>query len=84
MKVYIRTLWKNDPKSLWDSEAQREGLRAYLGDEGFYVLTGAGDSLEVYAIDYTETWDIRFTKKTLDRIQKSWYALTRGKKEVTQ
>lgn len=84
MKVYIRTLWGNDPKPLWDNDAQRDALRGYLNDEGFYVLTGAGDSLEVYAIDHTQEWDIRFTKKVLDKLQKSWYTLTRRKKEATQ
>lgn len=73
MKTYIRTLWGNDLKPLWYNEAQREGLRHYLNDEGFYALTGAGDSLEVYAIDYTEAWDIRFTKKALDKLGKAWY-----------
>lgn len=84
MKIYVRTLWGNDPKPLWDNYAQREGLRSYLNNEGFYVLTGAGDSLEVYALDYTEAWDIKFAKKALDKIQKSWYTLTRGKKEATK
>lgn len=82
MKVYIRTLWGNDPKPLWDNEAQRESLRVYLSDQGFYTLTGAGDSLEVYAIDYTEAWDVHLTKKVLDRISKSWY--TWKTKEVTK
>lgn len=83
MKVYVRTLWGNDPKPLWYTVEQRDALRLYLNDEGFYVLTSAGDALEVYAIDYTEAWDIKFTKKVLDKIQKSWYTLIR-KKEVTQ
>lgn len=75
MKVYIRTLWGDDVKPLWDNDEQREALRRYLNDQGFYVLTGAGDSLEVHAIEYEEAFDIRFTKKVLDRIQNSWYIL---------
>jgi hypothetical protein len=84
LKIYLRTLWANDPKSLWSNEAQREGLRKCLNDEGFYVLTGAGDSLEVYAIDYTEAWDIRLAKKALDKCEKVWYTLIRKQKEATQ
>lgn len=79
MKILVRVLWGNDEKPLWDNENQRDALRNYLNDEGFYVLTGAGDSLEVYAIDYTEPADIKLVKKTLDRIQKVWYTLTKGK-----
>jgi hypothetical protein len=81
MKIYIRTLWSDDQKSLWRSEKQRDALRLYLNDHGFYVLTGASDSLDVYAIDYTDPWDICLIKKSLDKIQKSWYTLTRKKKE---
>lgn len=80
MKIYIRTLWGNDPKPLWDNDAQRDALRAYLNGEGFYVLTGAGDSLEVYALDYFEPWDIKLMKKSLDKLSKVWYTLTREKR----
>lgn len=82
MKTFIRVLWGDDPKSLWDNDAQREALRHYLNDQGFYVLTGAGDSLEVYAISEDEAWDIKFWKKSLDKIQKVWYTILR--KEVRQ
>lgn len=75
MKVYIRTLWGNDEKPLWDNDAQRDALRQYLNDQGFYVLTGAGDSLDVHALDYTEPWDIVVLKKSLNRIQKGWRKL---------
>lgn len=74
MKILIRVLWGDDAKPLWENEAQRDGLRNYLNDEGFYVLTGAGDSLEVYAIDYTEPTDVKLVKKTLDKLQKIWYS----------
>lgn len=84
MKIYIRTLWGNDPKPLWDNYDQREGLRIYLNEQGFYVLTGLGDSLEVHVIEYDEAWDIKFTKKVLDKIQKSWYTLTKKQREVTK
>lgn len=73
MKTLIRVLWGNDAKPLWYNENQRDALRNYLNDQGFYVLTSVGDSLEVYAIDYTEPADIRLVKKTLDKIQKVWY-----------
>lgn len=75
MKTHVRTLWGNDEKPLWESENEREALRLYLNDEGFYVLTGAGDSLEVYAIDYTEPLDIRLAKIALEKITKVWYKL---------
>lgn len=84
MKVFMRTLWACDTKPLWDTDEQRDALRLYLNDQGFYVLTGAGNSLEVYALDYTETWDIRYAKKALDKIENAWYTLTRQKKEATK
>lgn len=84
MKIYIRTLWGNDEKPLWDNVAQRDALRQYLNDQGFYVLTGAGDSLDVHALDYTEPWDIVVLKKSLDKLAKVWYTLTRTKKEAAQ
>lgn len=83
-KVYVRTLWACDPKPLWSNYDQREGLRKYLNDEGFYVLSGAGDSLEVYAIDYSEEWDIKIMKKALDKLGKVWYTLIRKQKEATK
>lgn len=83
MKIYIRTLWGCDEKPLWFNDFQREGLRRYLNDQGFYVLTGAGDSLDVYVIDYDDPWDVRAAKKALDKIGKAWYTLTR-KKEATK
>lgn len=81
MKTHIRTLWAGGKFPLWDNAEQREALRLYLNDQGFYVLTGIDDSLDVHAIDYTEAWDIRLLKKGLDKIQKSWYTLLRKQKE---
>lgn len=75
MKIFIRALWGDDPKPLWDNEIQREALRKHLNDQGFYVLTGAGDSLEVHVIDYDEAFDVKIVKKALDRIQKAWYII---------
>lgn len=80
-KVFVRMLWAGDKKPLWDNHEQREALRQYLNDEGFYVLTGIGDSLEVYAIDYDEAWDIKLAKKALDKVGKVWYTLIRKQKE---
>lgn len=82
MKIHLRTLWGNDERALWDNEAQREGLQKHLNDYGFYVLTGAGDSLEVYAVNYDDPLDVRLAKKALDKIGKLWYACIR-RKEVT-
>lgn len=81
VKTFIRALWSDDPKPLWESEAQREALRRYLNDAGFYVLTGAGDSLEVYALEVYEPADVVFIEKALDKLGKVWYTL---KKEVTK
>ena len=79
MKKHVRTLWAHDERPLWDNSAQRDALRGYLNDQGFYVLTGAGDTLDVYVIGYTEPLDIRLAKKALDKFQKVWYALTKEK-----
>lgn len=81
MKIYVRTLWGNDEKPLWESVAQRDALRLYLNEQGFYVLTGAGDSLDVYALEFYEPWDIKILKKSLDKCQKVWYALTEEKRK---
>ena len=72
MKTYIRTLWASDKRSLWDNVYQRENLRAYLNDMGFYALTGLGDSLDVYALEYSEPLDIRLLKIALDKLTKAW------------
>lgn len=82
MKTHVRTLWADDKKPLWDNHDQREALRKYLNDEGFYVLTGIGDSLEVYAVDYEESWDIKLMKKSLDKLGKVWYTLIKKQKEA--
>lgn len=79
MKIYVRTLWGNDEKPLWESVAQRDALRLYLNEQGFYVLTGAGDSLDVYALEFYEPWDIKILKKSLDKCQKFWYTLIKKK-----
>lgn len=82
MKTYIKTLWGNDPRPLWFNDDGRNALRLYLNDLGFYVLTGAGDSLEVYAIENLEPFDIRLMKKALDKISKTWYFCIAGMKKV--
>lgn len=81
MKHYIRTLWPGGEKPLWDNEPQREALRRYLNDEGFYVLTGEYDSLDVYAIEYWEPIDVRLMKRSLAKIQEVWYKMVRKNKE---
>lgn len=77
-KVYIRTLWANDARPLWGNYEQRENLRRYLNEQGFYVLTGAGDSLEVYALEYAEDIDIAIAKNILAKIKKVWYSKLTG------
>lgn len=79
MKTFVRSLWGNDPKPLWDNAAQRDALRGYLNDQGFYVLTGAGDSLEVYVTEDVTPWDIKIVEKSLDRLEKFWYTISRRK-----
>lgn len=78
MKTFVRALWKDDPKSLWDNDAQRDALRDYLNNQGFYVLTGAGDSLEVYVLSDEVPYDVELLKKGLAKIQKTWYKILRG------
>jgi hypothetical protein len=80
MKVYIKTLWGDDTRHLWANETQRDSLRTYLNHEGFYVVTGAGDSLEVYAINYMEPIDIVISKNILAKLQNLWYAYIKGAK----
>jgi hypothetical protein len=81
MKVHVRTLWSEGPRPLWNTVHQKVALQNYLNDLGFYVLTGVGDSLDVFAISYENPWDIETLMKTLDKIEKSWYKLTGGKKK---
>lgn len=78
MKVFVKSLWGSDSRPLWETPEQREALRSYLNNEGFYVLTGLGDSLEVYAIDYTEPIDVRCAKNILAKLKKSWYIELKG------
>ena len=78
MKVYIRTLWSEQPKPLWINDRQKEALKNYLNDLGFYVLSGVDDSLDVFAVSYETTLDIAILLKSLDKIQKSWYKLVGG------
>ena len=55
-KSLVRVL-KNNKCSLWINDEQRENMRKALNDVGFYVLTGADDSLEVYVIEYRKWWE---------------------------
>lgn len=80
MKTYVRTLWAESPRPLWTTDHQRDALRNYLNDLGFYVLHGAGDSLEIYAISHENPWDIAILEKVLDKIEKTWYTFL-GKKK---
>lgn len=52
-KVLVRVL-DNIENSLWDNDHQKELLRQRLNDDGFYVISGKNDCLEVYAIKYKE------------------------------
>ena len=79
MKTFIRTLWgENVRRSWWSNEHQKEALRNYLNDIGFYVLSGPGDSLEVYALEDSEPIDIRVMKKILAIAKNSWYKIKEG------
>ena len=73
MKTFIRTLWGNDDKPQWKTEHQRLQLQDELNEWGFYVLTGQGDSLDVYAIQHDEPMDIKYFKILLDKIMFRWY-----------
>lgn len=84
MNTYVRTLWGNDDKPLWENRSEREALRWYLNERGFHVITGLGDSLEVYAIEYYKPWDINFLNKSLDKLQKVWYSLSRTKERLNE
>lgn len=65
MKTFIRTLTAlHDGRLLWHDLYEKEVWRKYLNSLGFYVITGTGDSLDVYAIPDEET---------LDKKNTSWY-----------
>jgi hypothetical protein len=81
MKIFIRTLYKEPVRPLWWSSHQREELRQYLNDLGFYVLTGAGDSLEVYAIYDEKPLESVILKEVIEKIGNFWYAYKRRKHE---
>lgn len=55
MKNFIKTLYAGEHYK----EGRRDVLRQQLNDDGFYVLTGAGDSLQVFTL----TDDIQFEDK---------------------
>jgi len=57
-KVFIRTLRNEYRRTLWVNESDRERRRVQLNEDGFYVLTGTGDSLDVYVIQVEDTMDI--------------------------
>ncbi len=69
MKIFIRTLWGNSHYPLWFNDDTRDSLRQDLNKMGFYVLTGSGDSLDVYVVDDDTPIDMKI-----------WYILTRGRK----
>jgi hypothetical protein len=69
-RKFIRTLWAEAPRPLWNTDHQKEALRNYLNDVGFYVLHGVEDSLDVYVISYENPWDLKVLKKALDKFKK--------------
>lgn len=81
-KIHIRTLFGDDFKPLWVGHDQRESLRQYLNDQGFYVLTGAGDALEVYALEYFDPLDVQLAKKALDKLAKLWHTWKTKKEKI--
>lgn len=81
MKIHVRTLWADPSRPLWMNEHQKDALKNYLNDLGFYVLTGVGDSLDVFAISYENPWDIAVLMKSLDKIEKAWYKIV-GRKKI--
>lgn len=84
MKIYVRTLWNDDRRGGWFNDDEREGLRKYLNDMGFYVITGAGDSLDVFAVEPWTPLEIALIKKVLDKTRKSWYTILRRNQEESK
>jgi hypothetical protein len=74
MKTFIRALWAEPPRPLWNDEHQKIALKNHLTDCGFHVVHGIGDTLDVYAISDDTPWDIKIIEKVLEKIEKSWYA----------
>ena len=51
MKTLLRIINRIEGNTVyWHDDYAREKLRRELNDEGFYVLTGKDDTLEVYVI----------------------------------
>lgn len=66
MKTFIKTLYADE-----DYEAgQRDSLREKLNADGFYVLTGAGDSLQVYALAQQEYFEQRVVRVLVEFFRK--------------
>ena len=65
MKTFVRTLTAlHNGRMLWHDQYEKEIIRKYLNSINFYVLTGTGDSLDVYVIP---------DQIDLDELNVTWY-----------
>lgn len=72
-KLFVRTLWGEDKKHGWVNEAQRNDIKEYLNDQGFYVLSGPGNSLDVFVMQYdNEPIDIKYTVRLINFFVNQW------------
>lgn len=79
MRIWIRTLWGEIEPASWQTAEGRHQLQKYLNEQGFYVLTGFGDALEVYAISEDTPPDVATYRRIIATIERTWSTI---KKEV--
>jgi hypothetical protein len=75
MKTFIRTLRPTSACPLWHNETERARVKQDLNDFGFYVLTGVGDSLDVYAICDEKPLELVL----LEKIMRWWHERQQNK-----
>lgn len=75
MKIHLKTLYGNSPKSFWLDWRGRDALRMRLNQKGFYVLTGIDDSLDIYLDVVRKPLDIRLIEKGLEKLAKICYTV---------
>lgn len=49
-KIFLRTLQNTPTKKIWYTREEMDRLRDYLNAQGFYVLHGVDETLDVYTI----------------------------------
>lgn len=76
-KIHLRTIFPCDQKVGWDNDEQRESLKQYLNDLGFYAVTQGHDWIEVYAIQSYTPVDVKLCKNLLKFVKNMWKCVRR-------